>query len=386
MTKCGMCKKYIPRGDIAKCAKCAKCSSPYHPYCIKEGEGVIPVTWTCPACSKDKAVEAAPSAPVRPASLAPSVAAAPPASPAPPATSAPPSTPATPSPRRGAPELLELPEPVAADHRLNSTANDTTEEFKVELGLEIRLFREALTEVKEEIRLFRSEVMELKSSFIASDQRLTELGSRVDILEKRVTDGTGSRLEAVIAELRQDLNDKDQELLDNDVEITNLPEENGENPTHIVLSVAVKLGVQVQESDIVSAERVGPRNRWHQAPSGESGAGAGAGAGRPRPLVVRLTRRALKDQLIAAARVRRGATSADLGQSSAPRPFYVNERLTKVNRQLFHQVREVGRRQSWRFMWTKKGRIYARQGQDSPRHWIRKTDDIVRVFGVTYTL
>ncbi|CAG9137995.1 unnamed protein product [Plutella xylostella] len=93
------------------------------------------------------------------------------------------------------------------------------------------------------------------------------------------------------------------------------------------------------------------------------------------PLVLRFTRRAVKDELTAAARVRRGATSADLSQSSAPRPFYVNERLTKYNRQLYYQTREVGRRLSWRFLWTKKGRIYARQGQDTPRHWSRYGHD-----------
>ncbi|CAG9137671.1 unnamed protein product [Plutella xylostella] len=120
-----------------------------------------------------------------------------------------------------------------------------------------------------------------------------------------------------------------------------------------------------------------------KAPGAGRGGDAGAGAvGRPRPLVVRFTRRAVKDELTAAARVRRGATSADLSQSSAPRPFYVNERLTKYNRQLYYQTREVGRRLSWRFLWTKKGRIYARQGQDTPRHWIRSADDISRVFGV----
>ncbi|CAG9134000.1 unnamed protein product [Plutella xylostella] len=254
-------------------------------------------------------------------------------------------------------DSLELPEPVVSDGRHNSTANDTTEEFKVELGLEIRLFREELSAVREELRLFRAE------------ERLSTLDSRVDVLEKRVMEGTGSRLESVIAELRLELNEKDQELLGNDVEVSNLPEENGENATHMIMAVATKLGVTLRESDI--------------APGAGRGGDAGAGAaGRPRPLVVRFTRRAVKDELTAAARVRRGATSADLSQSSAPRPFYVNERLTKYNRQLYYQTREVGRRLSWRFLWTKKGRIYARQGQDTPRHWIRSADDISRVFGV----
>ncbi|CAG9118478.1 unnamed protein product [Plutella xylostella] len=95
----------------------------------------------------------------------------------------------------------------------------------------------------------------------------------------------------------------DEELLGNDVEVSNLPEENGENATHMIMAVATKLGVTLRESDIVSAERVGARRR---APGEGGDAGAGA-AGRPRPLVVRFTRRAVKDELTAAARVRRGA-------------------------------------------------------------------------------
>ncbi|CAG9138017.1 unnamed protein product [Plutella xylostella] len=352
MTKCGGCSKHIPRGDVTKCAKCSKCATVYHPYCLKGGDqDARPDTWLCPACA-----------------------------PAPAAAETIPASPLT----RAVASSPEVPELVVAEDRLNSTANDTTEEFKVELGLEMRLFRQELTAVRQEIQMFRSEMMEMKNSFTATDQRLNTLDSRVDLLEQRLTEGTGSRLEAVIAELRLELNEKDQELLENDVEVTNLPEENGENPMHLILSVASKLGVNLHESDVVSAERVGARSRWSRAP-GDSGEGAGAGAGRPRPLVVRLTRRAVKDELMTAARVRRGATSADLGQSSAPRPIYVNERLTKTNRQLFYQVREAGRRQSWRFLWTKKGRIYARQGQDTPRHWIRTAHDIARVFGVAPT-
>ncbi|KAG7308686.1 hypothetical protein JYU34_005908 [Plutella xylostella] len=339
MTKCGGCKKIVPRGDIAKCAKCAKCAIIYHPYCLKGDMEARPATWLCPACAQ-VVEETIAVAPVSETGVS--------------------------SP--GLPEL------VVAEDRLNSTANDTTEEFKVELGLEIRLFRQELTAAREEIQMFRTEVKELKNSFTETNNRLNALDSRVDLLEQRLTDGTGSRLESIIADLRVELNEKDQELLENDVEITNLNEENGENPTHLILSVAAKLGLNLNESDVVSAERVGARKGWSRAP-GEDGKGAGAGAGRPRPLVVRLSRRALKDDLITAARVRRGATSADLGQSSAPRPFFVNERLTKINRQLFYQVREIGRRQSWRFLWTKKGRIYARQAQDTPRQWIRTSND-----------
>ncbi|CAG9138680.1 unnamed protein product [Plutella xylostella] len=242
MNKCGGCKKFVARADIIKCTKCTKCATVYHPYCVKEGQQ-DPATWVCPSCASKH--------------------------PAPTLTAEVPA-----ADRMSCQE----PEVVAPDDQLNSTANDTTEEFKVELGLEIRLFRQELTAAREEIKVFRSEVQELKNSFLATDQRLNALDSRVDQLEQRLTDGTGSRLESIIAELRLELNEKDQEMLENDVEVSNLPEESGENPMHLILSVANKLGVSLRESDVVSAERVGARNRWSRAP-GEGGEGAGAGGG-----------------------------------------------------------------------------------------------------------
>ncbi|KAG7300779.1 hypothetical protein JYU34_015108 [Plutella xylostella] len=81
------------------------------------------------------------------------------------------------------------------------------------------------------------------------------------------------------------------------------------------------------------------------------------------------------------ARVRRGATTADLGLSAAPRPFYVNDRLTKTNRILFNKAREAKKQLHWRFVWTRQGRVYARQEEGKARHWIRSEGDLTRVFG-----
>lgn len=103
----------------------------------------------------------------------------------------------------------------------------------------------------------------------------------------------------------------------------------------------------------------------------------------PRPIVVRLTRRALRDELLRAARVRRGATTEGTGLPGIPRRFFINERLTKANRHLFRRTRELAEKHKWRYAWTKDGRIFVRQyqGADSSRHRIKNDQDLIRVFG-----
>lgn len=101
---------------------------------------------------------------------------------------------------------------------------------------------------------------------------------------------------------------------------------------------------------------------------------------RPRPLVVRLARRSLRDQLLTAARVRRGATTADMGMVSGAKRFYVNERLTRHNRHLFYRARAEGARAQWKYVWTKGGSIYARKEHGAPRYRLRCEDDLKKYF------
>ncbi|KAL4702898.1 hypothetical protein ACJJTC_016342 [Scirpophaga incertulas] len=125
------------------------------------------------------------------------------------------------------------------------------------------------------------------------------------------------------------------ELLQNDVEITGVEEQKSEGLSHVVFTLANKLGEKLEQQDVVSAVRIGRM---------ESG---GETAGRPRPIVVRLVRRVVRDDLLRAARVRRGATTEGTGVPGAPRRFCINERLTRSNRLLFRRAREAGNRLKW---------------------------------------
>ncbi|CAG9137824.1 unnamed protein product [Plutella xylostella] len=56
------------------------------------------------------------------------------------------------------------------------------------------------------------------------------------------------------------------------------------------------------------------------------------------------------------------APAADLGlPPHADQRLYVNERLTKANRQIFGKARELSRTHVWKFVWTREGHVKDRE-------------------------
>lgn len=319
---------------------CSECSSLYHRSCVALGLGVEVPDWNCGACRAALARARRP-----------------------------------PTPETG---FSAAPEGCLGAAQLNTTAtNDTVES---ELAMELRLLREELRAMRCDIQCCRSEIGDLKSSITQCTTRLNVLDTKVALLEQNMASSKSStnlaELERVVAQLQSDINERDQALLSNDVELTNISEMPGENLPHLMLVVATSLGVKLEERDVISASRVGAHQLRVDDPAGPTPL-------RPRPIAVRLSNPALKKELLQGARVRRGATTTDLGLSTPPRRFYVNERLTKLNRILFRRAREAGRGNGWRFVWTKGGRIFARRDEGSPVRVIKCEEDVKKYIDQT---
>ncbi|XP_052754194.1 uncharacterized protein LOC128201412 [Galleria mellonella] len=315
MAKCGGCGRFL---NASESAKCNNCNIVYHRSCVAlPTSGVVAPSWRCPECNKNVIRNNKPDTPVR-------------------------------GPAHFVSQVVPT-ESIAMD---TSILDDSVGKSKQDLN---RAILAELRAIRIEFQEFRTELIDLRATIKACNERMNAMDVKLLELEKRINVPPSSsssdmlHLNDVIAQLRQDLNDRDQESLINDLEIINIPEDKGENPIHIVTQVVTKLGINLAPCDIVSAERVGARRIIAANPEG-------AVPTRPRPIAVRLARRDLRDEVLRNARVRRGANTADIGVSGTSRPFYVNERLTKYNRALFQKAREMGRRFGWRFVWTRRGR------------------------------
>lgn len=251
------------------------------------------------------------------------------------------------------------------------------EVFTGSIMAELKLFSDEMRAARVEMGMFRETVADLTATIKAQNVRIEQLENKVDILERKLNEThrcNVSDMEETISQLRMEILDKDQDMLSNDVDIAGFPEVKNENTTHVVLTIAKKLGIQLEDRDLVSAERVGPPRAFME----------GEKAPRPRILAVRLARRHSRDALLQAARVRRRLSTDDMGLPGATSFFFVNERLTRYNRQLFQRAREAASRTNWKYVWTRGGRVFARREHGKERHRIHSERDIDKVFGTSH--
>ncbi|KAH9645158.1 hypothetical protein HF086_005703 [Spodoptera exigua] len=344
MAKCGGCGKFM---SLTEGAKCDKCKSSYHRQCVGIRDAVpIATPWHCPECKRNVPRDNRADAPVR---------------------------------GHAPPAMDESHLHLMDTSSSSNTADKTTQEFQINIRAELKLFKEEfLNTVRHEFQVMRHDLSEIRTAISNTNARLTNLEERVAVIETQkqaqLQPSGASDLDNIISQLRSDINDRDQELLANDIQISNLPEISGENPNNTVMLIASKMGIKMEPRDIVCAERVGGR----RITAVQSSAPV---VTRPRFLIVRLARRDLRDQLLEGARARRGMTSADLDIPGLAKRFYINERLTKPNRELFRKAREAGSHHGWQFIWFKRGRVLARNKPGDSTCVIRCESDIQRVFG-----
>lgn len=219
--------------------------------------------------------------------------------------------------------------------------------------------KELITEVRlltQEISSMKQRLEEATNSLTRCHVRLDELAtavstneSRIQVIEDREKEVIN--LKTTVELLQRDLNSQAQAHLRNEVEISGIPEIQNENPYHIVLLAARKIGVELVDCDIDWVTRVGPRTP--AALENETRA--------PRPLVARFMRRSKRDLLLKASKSRKNVMSNELEIQGPPRKVYFNERLTKENRMLFREARNRAKLHGYAFCWCNQGSIYVRQ-------------------------
>ena len=214
----------------------------------------------------------------------------------------------------------------------------------------------ALTACREEVSGFRSEITEMKNKIQHLEQNELEVKT----------------LRQEVQELRSEIVRRDRMYVLNDVEISGVTEHKGENVEHIVGVLAAKLGVQLDMKDVVHVSRVG-KGLVNEAREDL----------RPRPIVLRLTRRAPRDDLIRAARVRRNLSTSDIDVPGTRRAVYVNEHLIKHDRRLLGKARALAREQSYKYVWRRNGQILLRKTENGDVYRINSDADLISLPGET---
>lgn len=236
------------------------------------------------------------------------------------------------------------------------------------LTSEIRLLRQEMSN-------FRSEFAAVVASLALCQNHLDEVSSKLIATEKRVEaledeQKQYANLKATIAILHQRIENQAQSQLKNEIEIAGLEETKNENPYHLALTTASKIGVNIAEEDLENVTRAGPRRNIDEEKSEPN---------LPRPLVVRFTRKGQRDNFIKAAKSRRNLISKDIVGHGPERKVFINERLTRDKRLLFRQARKQALEADVKYCWVKNGSIYIRKRAGNPAICIHSLDELHRL-------
>ncbi|CAG4974280.1 unnamed protein product [Colias eurytheme] len=257
-----------------------------------------------------------------------------------------------------------------------------TSNFKSEINMAINGLKKELnettdflfsqfTDFKNELATYRERINNLESENTSLHLKLSQLCKQQPTSQETVN------MHATIKQLQLELNQRDQAGLLNDVEVSGIPEFDGESASHIAITLANKLGISLDERDIVYARRVGSKRRLTtDATNYDLDVN-----NRVRPLCISFSRRSLRDDFLKNARVRRGTTTTDLGlPNHDARRVHIHERLTQKNRVIFGKARSMGKALQWRYIWSREGRVFARRTDSSIIHRLQTEEDIDRVF------
>lgn len=100
---------------------------------------------------------------------------------------------------------------------------------------------------------------------------------------------------------------------------------------------------------------------------------------KPKNIVVKFTTQILRDNFIAATRLRKGITSDEIKLGGNPQNIYINEHFTLKNKRLLRQTKEIAKQMGFRFVWVKNGIILVRADVSAAAFIIRSEEDLFKI-------
>lgn len=346
---CEACRQVISQSS--KYVVCCSCMHHYHPECVKVKYTTLSkseiLRWTCPTCKSKVPKTDNTHTPVR-QQASTSIA-----------------VPAEPHSSRGnvtlRPQNIEIEKrskshsPTSNDKALQDPHGDAL----AALTREIRLLRDDMVEIKSHLSSLSTCVANCASRLDEYDSKLAWSQAKISTLEKNELENV--LLRQRIDQLEEKLSGQTQSVLRNEIELQGINEHTNENLFHIVKLVAIKIGMELPESEVDDVLRVGPRRPE---------------SSHPRPVVLRFVRHMKRQEFLKAARIRRNITTEDIEVAGRRNKIFLNERLTKEKRQLFREARLLKSAQGYKHCWTTNGNIFIRKKERGPVIAIRNSADL----------
>lgn len=149
------------------------------------------------------------------------------------------------------------------------------------------------------------------------------------------------------------------------LEIKGIPVTQDEDTDAIIIDIAAKIGVAIDRKEIsVSHRNPGPPNsrsstEYHP------------------PIIVKFTRRNTRDNIYRARFKLKRMTTKDLGYNRYhDSKIYIEESLTKDRKAIHKACLRFKKEQKWKYCWTRYGKIFLREDDESPATQITSVEQL----------
>lgn len=240
-------------------------------------------------------------------------------------------------------------------HEMKTVLNSSIQQI---VATELSAINKLVTSFQESMDFFSKQFDDLKS-------RLEEKSATVEKLQR-----DNEQLMSTVKDLGQRINLAEQHLRESNVEINGIPEHRSENLLTTLNQLAKTVDSPLIDGDILHVTRVAKIDK---------------DSNRPRAVIVKLRSPRCRDGLLAAVtkfnktNSKEKLSSQHLGIAGPPLPIYVSEHLTPSNKSLHAAARKRAKEMSFRFVWIRNGRIFARKDENSQAIMIRNHDSIKNI-------
>ena len=159
------------------------------------------------------------------------------------------------------------------------------------------------------------------------------------------------------------------------VEISGIPEVEGENTDDIVIKVGSLIGLEITKNDISVSHRL-PKPSYSAAVR-EGPQSSSNTSSRASNVIVKFVRRETRDHFYKGRKFLRDKSTRDLDLARySENKIYISENLSQANKDLFKESLKVKKDLKYKFIWTFYGRTYLRKDSESPVVAILKKSDL----------
>ena len=167
-------------------------------------------------------------------------------------------------------------------------------------------------------------------------------------------------LQRSVDQAHDDINSLEQYGRRSMFEISGIPRCDDEDVEEMVLSLCHKIGVQITPVDIEAAHRLSNKVTAN--------------------IIVLMKSRKLRNDIFQRRSQLKGVSSHDIGVTSRPpNKLFINESLTRKNKELFSKVNDFKKVNGYKFIWSRNGIIYLRQSESSKAIMVKKEADLPKL-------